>query len=256
MNDTIAISREDAIAKFGHHFIVESENNRFGYKIVEKLGKENSIFDDEDDNMSFEEACGKLQGRVLIDATRKTIDNKILKEEFSSKIDLFLYRRGWMKAAKMEKIKRFLDKDATLQENLTIDIDCQALLVSLPDTMYLPKKYFETDKIYYQFKHSHSIHQNSEIFEVKPSSIDISLDESNLISMCVSFVNLSGEQVDGHVSYWDFKEFNSVDYDKPYVGTGYSNIFLFVDKNDCKQFAVDKIKNDIDHFEKSLAALL
>jgi hypothetical protein len=262
MHNHTAISRSDAVAKFGHYFVLESDKNRFGYKIVEKLGQSCSIFDDEDDNMDFDEACGSLLGRVLIESRRKTIDNKIFKESFSRKIDLFFYKHGWMKAEKMAKIKRFLEKDDLAHQNLEIaqknieeSIDFKSLLVSLPETMYLPKHYFEVDKVYYQFKHSHSIHQNSELIEVKPSSIEISLDDDNNISMSTSFMTMDGVEVDGRVANWDLKSFNDDSYNKPYLGTGYSNIFLFLDKESCKQFAVDKIKNDIEHFKKSLDAL-
>ena len=48
MQNYISISKSEAIAKFGHYFILESSDNRFGYVITEQLGQYYSIFDDED----------------------------------------------------------------------------------------------------------------------------------------------------------------------------------------------------------------
>lgn len=70
MPNYTSISKQEAIAKFGHYFVLESSNNRWGYEIVEKLGQNHSIFDEDDDTMDFDEACGSLAAKVRIAAQK------------------------------------------------------------------------------------------------------------------------------------------------------------------------------------------
>lgn len=257
MHNYTSISREDAIAKFGHHFVLETSKNRFGFDIVEKLGKSSSLFDDDDDDMCFDAAVGSLQGKVLINSKKTIIYNDIMMKSFASKVELFIYRKGWYNAEKTKRMYDFLAKDEMARQNL-IDIDnfdFKSILKPLPEQFHLPATYFEKDKVYYQFKHSNNSYHFSEVIEVTPSNIDVSYNKDNMIEMKVSFKNLAGEDVNGQVSVHRFREYNANEVQKPYFETGYSDIFVFIDKDECKKFAIEKINKDIEHFQQSIAAL-
>lgn len=261
MQNYTSISKQEAIAKFGHYFILESSNNRFGYEIVEKLGQYHSIFDD-DESMDFEEACASLNAKVMVSAHKTIINNDLMLNTLSSKWDLFFYRKGWLKPEKSQKIYDFLSKNDLARSNLDLvrnnlncEIDFKLFTKHLPDQFHLPVTYFENDKVYYQFKHSNSVNKHSEVIEVKPSSIEISVDKDNVISMDVAFRNLSGDKVDGMVSTRDFKQYNDDTNVNQYFETGYSDTFVFIDKDECKRFAIAKINKDIEHFKKSIKEL-
>lgn len=261
MQNYTSISKQEAIAKFGHYFILESSNNRFGYEIVEKLGQYHSIFDDEE-SMDFEDACASLQAKVLVAAHKTIINNEFTLKSFSSKWDLFFYRKGWLKPEVSQKIYDFLVKNDLARSNLELvrnnlnsEIDFNLYTKHLPDQFHLPVTYFENDNVYYQFKHSNSVNKHSEVIEVTPSSIEISVDKDNVIAMKVAFMTLSGDDVNGSVSTRDFKQYNDDDNVNQYFETGYSDTFVFINKDECKKFAIDKINKDIEHFHKSIEAL-
>jgi hypothetical protein len=261
MQNYTSISKQEAIAKFGHYFILESSNNRFGYEIVEKLGQYHSIFDDEE-SMDFEDACASLQAKVLVAAHKTIINNEFTLKSFSSKWDLFFYRKGWLKPEVSQKIYDFLVKNDLARSNLELvrnnlnsEIDFNLYTKHLPDQFHLPVTYFEKDKVYYQFKYANSVNHQSEVNEVTPSSIEISVDKDNVIAMSVSFKNLAGDDVNGTVSNRDFKKYNDGTTANPYFETSYSDTFIFIDKAVCKQFAIEKINKDIERFKKSIEAL-
>lgn len=261
MQNYTSISKQEAIAKFGHYFILESSNNRFGYEIVEKIGQYHSIFDDEE-SMDFEDACASLNAKVLVAAHKTIINNDLMLNTFSSKWDLFFYRKGWLKPEKSQKIYDFLAKNDLARSNLDLvrnnlncEIDFKLFTKHLPDQFHLPVTYFENDKVYYQFKHSNSVNKHSEVIEVRPSSIEISVDKDNVIAIKVAFRNLAGDKVDGMVSTRDFKQYNDGTNVNQYFETGYSDTFVFIDKDECKRFAIAKINKDIEHFQKSIEAL-
>lgn len=261
MQNYTSISKQEAIAKFGHYFILESSNNRFGYEIVEKLGQYHSIFDDEE-SMDFEEACGSLLAEVTINSHKTIINNDLMLKTFSSKWDLFFYRKGWLKPEVSQKIYDFLVKNDLARSNLELarnhvdsEIDFNLYTRKLPEQFHLPLTYFENDKVYYQFKHSNSVNKHSEVIEVTPSNIDISVDKDNVIAMKVAFKTLAGDDVNGLVSTRDFKQYNNDTNVNQYFETGYSDTFVFIDKDECKQFAIAKINKDIEHFQQSIEAL-
>jgi len=259
MQNYTSISREEAIAKFGHHFVLEMSKNRFGFDIVEKLGKSDSdsLFDDDDDDMCFEEACGSLQAKVLVSAKKTIINNDIMMKSLTSKWQLFCYRKGWYNAEKTKRIYDFLVKDDLARKNLE-DIetfDFKLILKPLPEQFHLPETYFEKGKVYYQFKHSHSSYHSSEVIEVTPSTINVSFNQDNMIEMRVSFKNIAGEEVNGQVSVHRFRQYQTNEVKLPYFETGYSDTFVFIDKEECKKFAIEKINKDIEHFQNSIAAL-
>lgn len=251
MPNYTSISKQEAIAKFGHYFVLESSNNRWGYEIVEKLGQNHSIFDEDDDTMDFDEACGSLAAKVRIAAQKTTINNDFILNSFSHKWDLFFYRKGWLNAQTSEKIYNFLAKDDIARKNLVDEIPFEQLLKPLPDQFHLPEICFEKDKVYYQFNHAHSVYQKSEVTEIIPDEIDVSFDDNNVISMSVSFTKKDGEKVNGSVSRQNFKKHN----EQPYFETGYTGIYVFTDKDECKKFAISQLNKDIEHFQKSIEAL-
>lgn len=261
MQNYTSISKSEAVSKFGHYFILESSDNRFGYQIVEKLGVYHSIFED-DESMDFDEACGALTAKVMVNSHKTISRNDLMLKTLSSKWDLFFYRKGWLKPEKTQKIYDFLVKNDLARSNLEMvrnpvdeAIDFKHFVKELPDQFHLPLTYFETDKVYYHFKHSNSINKQSEVIEVTPSSIDLSFDNDNVIAMSVSFKNLAGDDVNGTVSTRDFKKYNDETAVNQYFETSYSDTFVFIDKAACKQFAIEKINKDIEHFQKSIEAL-
>lgn len=261
MQNYTSISKQEAIAKFGHYFILESSNNRFGYEIVEKLGQYHSIFDD-DESMDFEEACGSLKAKVTINSHKTIINSDLMSKRFASKWELFFYRKGWLKPEASQNVYDFLVKNDLARSNLELvsnnlnsEIDFNLYTKYLPEQFHLPVTYFENDKVYYQFKHSNSVNKHSEVIEVIPSSIEVSVDKDNVISMEVAFRNLSGDKVDGMISTRDFKQYNDETNVNQYFETGYSDTFVFIDKDECKRFAIAKINKDIEHFKKSIEAL-
>lgn len=259
MTNYTSISREDAIAKFGHHFVLEMSKNRFGFDIVEKLGKSTSIFNDDDD-MDFDQACGAFMAKIVVDSNKTIIYNDVMMKSLASKWQLFCYRKGWYNAEKTQRMYNFLVKDEMARKNLADiedfeNFDFKLVLKSLPEQFHLPEIYFEKDKIYYQFKHSNNSYHSSEVIEVTPSTIDVSYNKENMIEMKVSFKNLAGEDVNGQVSVHRFREYQANEVQVPYFETGYSDIFVFIDKEECKKFAIEKINKDIEHFQKSIAAL-
>jgi hypothetical protein len=261
MQNYTSISKQEAIAKFGHYFILESSDNRFGYVITEKLGQYYSIFDDEE-SMDFDEACGSLMAKVTVNSHKKIIKNDMIMNTLSSKWDLYRYRKGWLKPEMTQNIYNFLVKNDLARSNLEMvenyvncPIDFNLFTKHLPEQFHLPTTCFEKDKVYYQFKHSNSVNRNSEVVEVKPSSIELSFDEDNVIAMSVSFKTLDGEDVNGSVSIRDFKKYSKAATGEQYFETGYSDTFIFIDKEACKKFAIDTINKDIEHFKKSIEAL-
>ena len=258
MQNYTSISKQEAIAKFGHYFILEISNNRFGYEIVEKLGQNNSIFDDEE-SMDFEQACASFNAKVKVDSHKTIIHNDLMFKTFSSKLDLFFYRKGWLKPEVTTNIYNFLVNDSLARSNLELannhfddGIDFNLFTKHLPEQFHLPVTYFEKDKVYYQFKHSNSVNRHSEFVEVTPSSIEISTDKDNVITMKVAFRNLAGNKVDGMVSTRDFKQYNDETNVNKYFETGYSDTFVFIDKDECKKFAIEKINKDLEYFQKSI----
>lgn len=249
-----SISKQEAIAKFGHYFVLESSNNRWGYDIVEKLGQNHSIFGDDDDTMDFEEACGSLSAKVRITSHKTIANNDVKLNSFSYKWDLFFYRKGWINPQTSEKIYAFLVKDETARKNLVDEIPFKDLLKPLPDQFHLPTTCFEKDKVYYQFNHAHSVYQKSEVTEIIPDEIDVSVDDNNVISMSVSFTKKDGEKVNGSVSHQNFKKHETIN-DYAYFETGYTGVYVFIDKDECKKFAISQLNKDIEHFQKSIEEL-
>lgn len=260
MKNYTPISKDEAVAKFGHHFILEISDNRFGYQIVEKLGTYHSIFED-DESMELDEAFGALRAKVMVDSHKTIINNDFVLKSLSGKFEIFFHRKGWLKTEKSKKISRFLEKDELSRNNLelarrlTSNSPFQMCLKPLPEQFLLPSTYFEKDKVYYQFRHSNSVNKKSEVIEVKPLSIETTFDNQNVISMEVSFQTLAGTSVDGSISKHDFKKYNNVENVQPYFETGYSDTFIFMDKDECKEFAIATINKDIEHFQESIKAL-
>lgn len=248
MQKLVPISKSEAIEKFGHRFVIRDSNNKYGFIIEECIGDEGSWYDNDDSYDSKENAFIEMCKRIKENAEAKIKAHDKLMEKFKNKWTVFKYHKGMLnsktQAVVAEKIKNYEMAKENLQEQPKIE----NFVKELPDSMYIPEIYFEKNKEYYYFVDSKTMHHDSKLQKVRVRNLAISFSyEKSLISMQASFENINGETINSTIPNVDI-----VDLKDGYINVGYMNCYLFLNKDKCRDFATNKIKEEIKSLEKIL----
>lgn len=244
------ITKQELIEKFGHYFILISDSNRYGFMVKEILGKPNELFESDSNFKTAEEAFSNMLQLVEERAKEKVERYNHINSLWGTKWAMFKYRNGWMNPTISSRFSDFLQDHETAKMNLQEKPNFEYFVQWLPEQFYIPSVSFDFDSTYYYFKLSHSTYHPSRLVEVKLKEVNIDIRDNITIVQQASFVSLDGEKMDAGVSYQDFTKFNG-----DYFDTGYTDHFLFVDKEKCKAFAEVKIQNEINKLQDILKLL-
>jgi hypothetical protein len=128
------MKREDAIARFGHHYTFSVHNRT----VHESLGA--AAYDDDDPVADPVKATEEMKDRLADAAMDRLADIDKILEKPMNRVMIFMAHRGWHKNTDLilRKEKSLLEEKKKLQHDLARDFDDCVTVKSLPDEIKIP----------------------------------------------------------------------------------------------------------------------
>lgn len=244
MQKLVPITKKQAIEKFGHRFIISRDKNKYKYIVEECLGSSGSWYKNDDFYTTKEAAFEAMCNKIKDEAKEYIKYHEELMKFRKNKFTMFKYKYGILNKDTQSVIAELVKRYEMAKENIKEQPKIKYLLKLLPDMMYIPELCFEKDKEYYYFVDAETMHHNSKLQIVKAKDLEVDFcEKKSLILIKAYFENIDRS----HLSSEDILEMKD-----GYINVGYKNCYLFFDKDKCRAFASDRIKNEIKSLENIL----
>jgi hypothetical protein len=255
LQNLIPIHKQEAISKFGNHYVIIPSGNSYGYLIKEVLGHGGEdLFSSADFYKTVQDAAIQMLIKIKKDSEKVLQHYENISKPFSAKWTLFSYHKGWLNSKRTQAVSNNLKQQATAKKNSQIkNIDLfqlensEVLIEQLPDIMYMPETYIERNKEYYQFIHSYSMQHQLRLITFKSIGFSFNVNENSVINIDSYLINTEDSTTTKQISSTELMQFNG-----DYLTFDYANCYLFFDKEKCRKFVRSKIEEEIKDLQKIL----
>ncbi len=254
MHKLIDITKQDAISKFGHHFVVSRSHdvdNKYGFVVKECIGNGNDGWYSTDEfYTSIGDAFSAMRKEIKSKYEAIVKDFEKMESMYSNKWLLFRHGMGWLNKSRSNvinsQLKEFEDAKSILASIDSADLSTYVKI--LPKNMKFEDLNIDKNGKYYYFIDSNTIQHEYKIQVLSVSEYSPRFDyDTSTIKIDVHFVSNNGDRIGDSLTSRNFKNFNG-----DYLTLGYTNCYFFFDKEKCTSFITDKINKQIIDLQKLL----